>query len=632
MLRVRRAAVVVTCPTQERCWLRSTQGTFLVLLFLTIHLCTFVAAECVGKVAKCDAGTDYFPEKSRIEYAKQTITSLRYQNTYVDVDIQSPDFGQSGQYRLVKCGCENVAPNPSGGRQKISIPPEKVYVGDTVIMALLTAEIAAADRVRAVSDISIVYSSAIRRRVQSGEIKSVKDPKELAALEDEIDIAFIGSSDIDTYKNASLSIPSFLVAEVAEPSPLGRAEWIKLFGVIFDQVAPTSSRFDIIRTGYQTVRDKAFSVQRRPSALVNMPFTDSGVTTWSLPSGAQYTAQFLQDANVDYRFAGSTQPGSLTLTVDQVAGNFSSARYWINMGRFPAVKDDTVDALVTGKEFSADTKDTFKKLAAVKCGNTWAQTKRITDDGNANDFFESGALRPDLILSDMLKIFHPGVKTGALGDADDLYYYYSLGKPSSDEIAECPYNTLPDKPAKGKKFVTSEFEVNGADRFEVEDKIPSSIAPAVAKAANVTEKDVELYFTRAQKENSTDSFLNVKAMVPNDDADSFDEDKVASAIQRSLGDDVKVKPVSSEVSDSGSDSDDGLSGGAIAGIVLASLALLALVALLSCLCALRRGKQKGYKEVKDRFWQEHGVRLAEDTHSRAEGSLSSDPARPDSQA
>lgn len=576
-------------------------------------------AACRDPVRSCDAGRNYFPDKASFQFATETLPAVKYENAFVDVDVASPDFGITAAYRLVKCGCEKVAPKPSGGRVAISIPPSAVYVGDTVIMAMLTANIAAANAIRAVSDVSNVYSPAIRRLVDSGQIVSVKDPKELAALQDEIDVAFVGSSDLDKFKNASLSISAFLVAEVAEPSPLGRAEWIKLFGLMFDQVLQTSSAFDNIQYRYETIRDRAFAVQRRPSVLVNTPFTDNTGTTWPQPSGSQYTAQFLRDANVDYRFHGVRAPGALFLTLDQVVGNFSSARYWINMGRFPAIKNDTIDALVSAGEFSEPSRNSFKKLAAVKCGNVWSQTNKITKDGQANDYFEGGVLRPDLILSDMLKIFHPGVSTSASSNPDDINYYYSLGMPSGSDIGPCPYNTLPDKPGKGKKFVASEFQVKGADRFQIEDKIPSAIAPAVANAANVTENDIEIYFSRPQKENASEAFVNVNTMVADTDADTFDEDKVAAAMQRSLGEDVTVTPISSKVSGSGSGSS-GLNAGATAGIVLGSLASLALVAALSCVLAARSGKQRGYKEVKDKFWEEHGVRLAEDTNQRTDGS------------
>jgi ABC-type Fe3+-hydroxamate transport system substrate-binding protein len=476
-------------------------------------------------------------------------------------------------------------------------------------MALLTEEVAASDRIVAVSPIEFAYNPEIRRRVQKDGLLSAADPTNLIPIDSKFDIAFVSDFGLDAYKNASLSAPPLVSAERDENSPLGRAEYVKLFGIIFDQTKQANNLFDNIVFRYQAVRDKAFTALRRPSVVLNLPFGD----IWTMPGGDQYITQFLRDANVDYRFANDGTDVTKELSYDDVKKNFASARFWINMATSPGSTDATIDSFLATDTFTDKKRAAFKSLAAVKCGHVWAQSKRISPDGKGSDFFESGAIRPDLVLSDLIKIFHPKV---AVSDGSDLYFYVSLGKPSKGTLPACPYNELPAVAGKGKVFVTSEYEIAGKNRFQVEDVLPSAVSPAVAKAANVTESDIEIFFDRAIDNESKNAFMKVRAMVPSDDAASFDEVKLSNAIASSLGAGVTSKPISSVTSDSNGSGGNSLSAGAIVGIVLGALALLSLAVLAAYLFAAKRTKQITYaqvsSQVKDRFWEEHGVRLAED--------------------
>jgi hypothetical protein len=84
------------------------------------------------------------------------------------------------------------------------------------------------------------------------------------------------------------------------------------------------------------------------------------------------------------------------------------------------------------------------------------------------------------------------------------------------------------------------------------------------------------------------------------------------------------------VTDASQKKDNKLSGGAIAGIVLGSIALLSLAVAAAYILASKRTKQITYaqvaSEVKDRFWAEHGVRLAEDGPTPAEPGAVAEPA------
>ena len=51
-------------------------------------------------------------------------------------------------------------------------------------------------------------------------------------------------------------------------------------------------------------------------------------------------------------------------------------------------------------------------------GEVWNDNKRLNPRGG-NDFWESGVVRPDRILRDLVKILHPEI----IPETDTLFYY-----------------------------------------------------------------------------------------------------------------------------------------------------------------------------------------------------------------
>jgi iron complex transport system substrate-binding protein len=84
------------------------------------------------------------------------------------------------------------------------------------------------------------------------------------------------------------------------------------------------------------------------------------------------------------------------------------ADFWINLGQFNSIEEVCAAA------------PRFAKVDAVRFGRLYNNTKR-TNESRGSDFWESGAVRPDLILADLVKILHYEAPT------DSLYYYKKLG-------------------------------------------------------------------------------------------------------------------------------------------------------------------------------------------------------------
>ena len=83
------------------------------------------------------------------------------------------------------------------------------------------------------------------------------------------------------------------------------------------------------------------------------------------------------------------------------------ADFWLNFGQIESLAELRAAA------------PRFMGVGAVRFGRIYNNTKR-TNPSRGSDFWESGAVRPDLILRDLVQILHHEVPT------DSLYYYKKL--------------------------------------------------------------------------------------------------------------------------------------------------------------------------------------------------------------
>lgn len=96
---------------------------------------------------------------------------------------------------------------------------------------------------------------------------------------------------------------------------------------------------------------------------------------------------------------------------------------WVNTGLYPGSRALTLDKLLP--DDPKLTADVFSKLRCVWCGQLWSNQRRVWANGLANNYFEEGAVRPDKILEDLVRLYHPSVWVPG-----NFHFYYGLGKPS----------------------------------------------------------------------------------------------------------------------------------------------------------------------------------------------------------
>lgn len=202
-------------------------------------------------------------------------------------------------------------------------------------------------------------------------------------------------------KLRSLGIPVLVLHDHLEEHPLARAEYLRLFGALTGRQQQADSLFNIVSERYNELCDNELESSKR--LLLNIPYGDA----WYIPGGESYMAQLVRDAGGEVLGAVPGASRSSVITMEQAYILSQDADIWLNPGHCR-----TRDELSRIHQL-------FPKFGPLADGlPIYNNTLRTTPEGG-NDFWESGAVRPDLILEDLRNIISGN-------QPDSLNYYIKV--------------------------------------------------------------------------------------------------------------------------------------------------------------------------------------------------------------
>ncbi len=349
---------------------------------------------CVENFAET---TDYFPSKITLDYA--TGMEVEYFNNYKVVTVTNPYRGaeESFQYVLVQCG----TPAPAGfdAAQVIDVPVDEVIALSTTTLPGLI-ELDVVDSLVAVDEFDYVNSEPIRTLIDAGAISEVGGEMGInveltLAAEPDLVFAFAyGSPEYDAHpKLLEADIPTAITAGYMEQTPLGRAEWIKFTALFYNEEAAAQEIFSETATRYEALAQTTADVDERPTVFTSTMFGDA----WTVSGGDSYFAQLLADAGADYLWSDDDSTGGIPLDFESVFERAADAEIWLPNTSFWASLDDAV---------AAD--ERYAEFAAFEQGNVYNNNAQVNEFGG-NNYFEAGVTNPDLVLADLIKIFHPAL-------------------------------------------------------------------------------------------------------------------------------------------------------------------------------------------------------------------------------
>ncbi len=291
---------------------------------------------------------------------------------------------------------------------KIPVPINEVVVTSSPHIGFISL-IDELGKITGVADDKYLYNAQIYEDVNKGNIAQVGSLKD-SNLEILLDLSpdLVMKTGIDNVRNedtrlTEAGVPISYNEEWMETSKLARAERIKLVGAYFNKDEMADSIFRSIEKEYLNAISITANVDNRPSIMTGNNFKG----TWYMPSAESYLTKLIQDAGGDYHYKNEKATGSLPLSFEVVLDDLVDADYWIGP-RAQSLKElERMD-------------ERYALFKAFREGNVYTFNKRISENGG-NDYWESGMTRPDLILKDVISIFHPQL----LPD-HQLYYYKKL--------------------------------------------------------------------------------------------------------------------------------------------------------------------------------------------------------------
>ena len=186
-------------------------------------------------------------------------------------------------------------------------------------------------------------------------------------------------------------IPFLYVGDYLEESPLGKAEWLVALSEVVGRRAEGEKVFVEIPVRYNALKQRvADNALDAPSVMLNTPYGDS----WFMPSTGSYAVRLITDAGGDYIYKKNTGNASTSIDMEEAYLLASDADVWLNVGMA-----NTLDEL----------KAACPKFADIRCvrnGFVYNNNARINAAGG-NDYWESAVVNPDIVLRDLIKIFHP---------------------------------------------------------------------------------------------------------------------------------------------------------------------------------------------------------------------------------
>ena len=245
--------------------------------------------------------------ENNLKYAKGF--EIQYFENYKKLIIKKPYQGaeESFEYILTNSGSNNDL-------NTIQTPVESIVVTSTTHIPML--ELLNIEH-KLVGYPNTKYISSKRTLIDEGKVIDLGNEENintelLLDLKPDIVIGFSINSNNKMFATIEkMNIPVILNGAWLEETPLGRAEWIKLFGVLFNKEKEADSIFSTIEKNYLEAKKIALNAERIPTIISGGLFKD----IWNLPAGESFEATFLADANTNYLWKDAKGTGSLSLNI-----------------------------------------------------------------------------------------------------------------------------------------------------------------------------------------------------------------------------------------------------------------------------------------------------------------------------
>ena len=339
----------------------------------------------------------------RMQYAENIcITEC---DGYTKVELVNPWKREAmlHTYLLVKEGDEPTD-LPEGTVVKVPLRRSAVYSG---VHCSLLDELGRLDAVKAVCDLEYITNQHVVDACRRGDIADLGSSM-APNIETMVDVG-PDAILLSPFENSGgygqveqLGIPIIECADYMETSALGRAEWVRFYGMLFGCEDEADRLLEQTASKYEALKAKAQKTETHPKVLVEM-VTGS---TWYVPGGQSTTGRLIVDAGGWTPYGERQESGSIALAPETVFDDCQDADVWFL--KYSRPTDFTLTTF--GSESPL-----YSQIKAFKQGRVYGCNLSVVP------FYDETPFHPDRLLADMIRMIHP-----ELMDDYSLQYYHQF--------------------------------------------------------------------------------------------------------------------------------------------------------------------------------------------------------------
>ena len=340
---------------------------------------------------------DDLKNKSRGEYTNDTLNLVTYAQNFKIYPVESgyrlliiDGFKDNNEFYIFNDTV--VIPEDFADKQIIKTPIKSAVAFSSTQWSVFQklGEIA---RVKGILESNYTTNNEILRLVAEGKITDVGmstsvNAEKLINLQPDL-ILYTPYPGIDFSHLGELSGATMLsFPDYLESHPLGRAEWMKVVGLLCGKEDVTNQWFEDVVRRYESLSYQCLTIENKPIVFSDLPFENQ----WYVPGGNSYIAKIFADAGGDYIWKDNESAGSLHIDAESVLLKAQQADFWrvINSYDTPFTYDRLKNENELYPLFKA-----FKEKQLLVCN--------VRECG----YFEKSQYEPDVLLADFVYHFHP---------------------------------------------------------------------------------------------------------------------------------------------------------------------------------------------------------------------------------
>ena len=333
-----------------------------------------------------------------VKYA--TGFSIENYENYTVLTVKKPWPNATKNYKYILKKKNGIVPDSLKNNTVINVPIKSIVVTSTThipSLEMLDEE----NSLVGFPNLKYVSSEKVRALIDAEKVKELGNNQSLNTeviidLQPDVIIGYGLDNNNPTLDNLIKSgLKVMLNGDWNEQTPLGKAEWIKFFGALYDKQEQANELFSKIEKDYLNTIEIAKKATTIPTILAGDIFEGK----WYMPSGTSWGSLILKQANSNYLWQETTGTGSLSLSFETVFEKAKNADLWITSGQFSALKQMT------------DSNPHYSQFKAFKTNNVYSFASKKGKTGGVL-YYELAPNRPDIVLKDLVKILHPELLVG----------------------------------------------------------------------------------------------------------------------------------------------------------------------------------------------------------------------------